>query len=201
MKTYNDITPELEDAIELEMIHGYRDEDGKKKFPTIKSSAEWYNVSYDSLRKIAGKWDWKEKRKTESSKVARKTAQIKKSEEIRASEIEEIVVENFKFNKTANKLRRALDIEIDKIIEGNIYLYTTEGGETVYGTPRNAAYLLMNLGKSLVDAQKVSLTAKGEPSEISKVEGTIDIDERRERLKTKMRKMEAKDDTSSDRAD
>ena len=157
------------------MILGYYDEDGKKQYPTLKGSAEWYNVSYDSLKKIAPTWKWKDRRKDHTSKVARKTAQKKKSEEISESEAEEIVVENFKFNRTANKLRRALDIEIDKIIEGKIYLYTDKAtGEDILGTPRNAAYLLMNIGKALVDAQKTSLTANGEPSEISKMEGTFE---------------------------
>ncbi len=171
MTTYNTLTPELQDTIELEMIHGYRDEDGKKKYPTLKGSAEWYNVSYDSLKKIAPDWKWKQKRKDQKAKVARKTAQKKKSEEISESEAEEIIVEAFKFNKTANKLRRASDIEIDKIIDGKIYLYSTKDGEEVYGTPKNAAYLLMNLGRSLESAQKVSLTSAGEPSEISKIDG------------------------------
>jgi hypothetical protein len=159
------------------MIHGYRNEDGVKEDPTLKGSAEYYNVSYGSLKQHARNWNWKEKRKDYKLQVDRKVAQKKRSEKLSESEAEEIVVEAFKFNKTANKLRRALDNELDKIIEGKVELYSLKDGTPVLGTPRNAAYLLMNVGKGLESAQKVSLTAKGEPSEISKVEANVEYNE------------------------
>jgi|GEM_PF-1852590 len=174
MTTYNTLTPELEDTIELEMIHGYRDEDGKKEYPTLKSSATWYNVSYNSLKKIAPSWNWKQKREDQKVKVARKTAQKKKSEDISAAEIEELVVDDFKHNKSANRLRRGVDLELEKIINEDVYLYTdNKTGEAVYGYPSNAAYRLMNLGKALESSQKVAKTAAGEPSDIAKIEGSV----------------------------
>lgn len=164
------IPDKLAETIEEEMIFGYMDENQDKQYPTLKSSAEWYKVSYDALRQLAKEWDWKQKRKDHKNKVSQKVAAKRKSEEISEAEAEEIIVNDFKFNRTANKLRRAADIEIDKIIEGKIYLYSTKDGNPVFGTPKNAGYLLMNIGRSLESAQKVSKIAAGEPNDISKVE-------------------------------
>lgn len=167
------ITNTLAETIEQEMIFGYIDEQGTKQYPTLKTSAEWYKISYDALRQLAKEWNWKQRRKDHQLKVSQKVAEKRKSEEISENEAEAIIVNDYQFNKAANKLRRAAVIEIDKIVEGKVFLYSAKDGTPVYGTPKNAAYLLMNLGKSIVDAQKVSKIAAGEPSEITEQNGTI----------------------------
>ncbi len=167
------IPDKLAETIEQEMIFGYKDENQNKKYPTLKDSAEWYNVSYDALRQLAKEWKWRQKRKDHKNKVSQKIAEKRKSEEISEAEAEEIIVNDFKFNEAANKLRRATVLEINKIIEGKIYLYSTKDGTPIFGTPKNAGYLLMNLGKSLESAQKVSKLAAGEPNNIDETRGTI----------------------------
>ena len=47
------ISDDVAERIEEEMVFGYNDEDGTKQYPTLKSSAEWYEVSYDYLRQLA----------------------------------------------------------------------------------------------------------------------------------------------------
>lgn len=173
----NTLTQETRDKIKHDMVYGYYDDNGKKQYPSLKAAAEWYDVSYDSLKQYAKDWRWKQKRKDHQARVHRKVAEKKKSEELSESEAEEIVVDDAKFNKAACKLRRATVLEIEKIIDGKIYLYSLKDGTSVYGTPRNATYMLMNAGKALESAQKISKTAAGEPSEISKVEGKEPVDE------------------------
>lgn len=167
------IPDKLAERIEQEMIFGYKDENQTKQYPSLKSSAEWHSVSYDALRQLARGWNWKQKRKDHQHKVSQKVKEKRKSEDISESEAEEIIVNDFKFNDAANKLRRAASLEIDKIIDGKIYLYSDKNGVPVFGTPKNAGYILMNLGKALESAQKVSKISAGEPSEISKVEAKI----------------------------
>jgi len=172
-KNKKSISDEISERIEEDMVFGYEDNDGTKQYPTLKSSAEWYKVSYDVLRQIAKEWGWRQRRKDHQLKVSQKVKEKKKSEEMSEAEAEAIVVDDYRFNKAANKLRRATAQEIDKIINGEVYLYSDKEGP-VYGTPKNAAYLLMNCGKSLESAQKISKTAAGEPSEIKKVEGKVE---------------------------
>lgn len=161
----------LAETIEEEMVFGYKDKTGTKQYPTLKNSAEWYNISYDALRQLAKTWNWKQKRNDHQQKVSQKVAEKQKSEERSDEEAEAIVVDNYRFNKAANKLRRAVVKEIDKISNGDVVLFITKEGEKIKGVPKNAAYYLMNAGKALESAQKISKTSAGEPSEIRKVEG------------------------------
>lgn len=141
------------------MIYGYKDDEGKKVYPTLKDAAKWYKVSYDSLKQKARKWNWKQKREDHKVKVARKVKEKKESERISESEAEDIVVNDSEFNDAANKLRRAAVKELDRIIDGSVN--------------KSVGYHLMNIGKALESAQKVSKTAAGEPSEITSVQGDI----------------------------
>lgn len=161
------ISDQLAETIEEEMIFGYKDKDGNKQYPTLKSSAEWYKVSYDVLRQLAKEWNWRKRRNDHNQKVKKKVAAKKKSEERSEDEAEAIVVDDYRFNKAANKLRRAAVKEIEKIADGELVIGVTKEGEKILGTPKNAAYYLMNAGKALESAQKISKTAAGEPSEIN----------------------------------
>ena len=192
MTNKNAITEAILNTIKYDLIYGYRDEDGKKIYPSVKDASEWYNVSYDSLRRPAGKWNWKQKRKDEQRKISQKVKEKEKSEQICEAEAEAIIVNNAKYNDGANLLRRATVIEIQKIIDGEVVLYTTKEGD-VKGVPRNALYLLHMGGKALESAQKVSMTAAGETTERSKleIEANINVDERRESLKEKMHRIVA----------
>lgn len=156
MKT---LTTQIQDKIKNDMIYGYRNEDGEKQYPTLKQAANQYQVSYDSLKQKARKWQWKQKRKDYLTKVKRKVEEKRKSEKLSESEAEDIVVEDVKFNNVANKLRRAADKELDRIIDGSVN--------------KSVGYHLMNIGKALESAQKISKTAAGEPSEITSVQGDI----------------------------
>lgn len=153
MTTKNTLTPEIQNKIEEDMVRGYYNEEGIKTYPKLTEAAEWYNVSYDSLKQKARTWNWKQRRKNYQNKVKRKVAEKKKDEEVSESEAEEIVVNDYKFNQAANKLRRAAVKELDNILDGKI--------------TKSVGYHLMNIGKSLESAQKISKTAAGEPSEIS----------------------------------
>jgi len=168
------IPDETAERIEEEMVFGYNDKDETKQYPTLKSSAEWYKISYDALRQLAKTWNWRQRRKDHQHKVSQKVIEIKKSEERSEAEAEAIVVDDYRFNKAANKLRRASVKEIEKIEKGKIYLYSDKKGNPIYGTPKNAASLLMNAGKALESAQKISKTAAGEPVEITRVQKELD---------------------------
>ena len=199
MTTKNTITKALLNTIKYDLIYGYRDENAKKIYPTVKEAAEWYNVSYDSLRRPAGKWNWKQKREEEKKKISQKIKEKQKSEEICESEAELIVVNNAKYNDAGNLLRRATVIEIQKILDGEVVLYTLKDGTEIKGVPRNALYLLSRAGHSLESAQKVSMIAAGETTERSKleIEGNINIDQRRESLKEKMHRIVAGNGSSN----
>lgn len=169
MTNYNKITKKLLQKIDNDLVRGYRDNEGKKVYPEVKDAADWYNVSYASLRKKVGKLNWQERRKDYIRKVNKKVEDKKQQndEEISEAEAEAIVVEDYQFNEAANKLRRATVKEIEKIIDGKVVLFVTKEGVEIKGVPKNAAYQLMNAGKALESAQKISKTAAGEPSEIN----------------------------------
>ena len=177
MTDYNPITEKLLETITNELIRGYWDEDGIKIYPTVKEAAEWHNVAYSTLRIKVGKLNWKQKRADYQTKVKHKVAEKKEKndEEISEAEAEAIVVEDHLFNQAANKLRRATVKEIEKIIDGEVVLFITKDGEEITGVPKNAGYHLMNLGKALESAQKVSKTAAGEPSEINKIHSSHNV--------------------------
>jgi len=177
MTTKSTIPQELQDIIKKGMIRGYKDDDGKRIYPTLKKSARYYKISYDALRQIAPEWKWREKREKWKAKLHRKYLEKKETEELCEAEAEELVINDIEYNNTASKTRKAIDMELDKITEGKVYLYSTKEGEAVYGTPKNTAYLLMNLAKGLVDAQKTAKLAAGEPSEIQKLQGFINTNE------------------------
>ncbi|UTB32732.1 MAG: hypothetical protein NKF70_00130 [Methanobacterium sp. ERen5] len=177
MTTKSTISQDLQDEIKKGMIQGYKDNEGTKVWPTLKKSAKYYNISYDALRQIAKDWDWREERKKWKIYVHRKSLEIKKNmgkcedESACEAEAEELVINDIAYNSSASRLRVAVDLEVTRIIDGNCYLYSTKDGNPVYGVPSNAAYRLMNLGKSLESAQKVAKLAAGEPSDIQKIEG------------------------------
>jgi hypothetical protein len=157
MTTQNTLTKELCETIKHDMIYGYKDKEGTKKYPKLTEAAKWYNISYDALKQKAKDWKWRQKREDYKNKLARKLAEKRESEKLSESEAEEIIVNDSKFNNVANKLRRAANKELDRIINGEVN--------------QSIGYHLMNIGRSLESAQKVSKVAAGEPSEISKVDG------------------------------
>jgi len=171
--------------IKKDYVQGIADEEGLKKFPTYKKLAEKYNTTEGTIKNVGGPEKWSAKRKSYKVNVTKKALEKKSqgkvtSKNIDNNEVEEaaefdaesIVQSDELFNGTGEKLREAVDTEIDRIVEGKIYLYSTKNGP-VYGVPRNAAYLLMNLGKALESAQKVTKTAFGEPSNIEETRGTV----------------------------
>lgn len=172
MTDYKPITEKLLNTIDKDLVRGYRDEEGKKVYPTVKEAADHHGVSYDTLRRKVGKLNWKQRRKDYVAKVRKKVAEKKQrnDEEISEAEAEAIVVEDYQFNETANKLRRAADKEIDRIMEGKMVISVTKEGDLIHGIPKNASYYLMNAGKALDYAQKISKTAAGEPVEITRVQ-------------------------------
>lgn len=147
------LSEEIQEKIKHDLIYGYYDEKGTKQYPTIKEAAEWYKVSYDSLRHAARPWNWKQERADHKNRVHRKVTQKKaeQKEQISELEAEKIVVEDAKFNQAANMLRRAVVNELKAIASGKVV--------------KSLGYQLQNLGKALESAQKVSKTAAGEPSE------------------------------------
>lgn len=169
MTTKNILTQVLADQIKIEMIRGYYDKEDKKIYPTLKQAAEWHNTSYDSLKQKARKWSWKKKREDYKRKVSQKVAEKKETEKISDLEAEEIVVDDLKFNNAATLLRRAATKEIQKILDGDQILKVLDDGTIIKGV-KSGGYQLMNLGKALESAQKISKTAAGEPSEITKTE-------------------------------
>lgn len=175
MTTKNTLNSDIAEKIENDMVRGYRDDDGEKVYPTLKDASEHYNVSYDSLKQKARKWNWKQRREDYKRKVSQKVAAKKKDEEISDLEAEEIIVEDIKFNRAANLLRRAATREIQKIFDGDQILKVLDDGTVIKGV-KSAGYQLMNLGKALESAQKVSKLAAGEPSEITKSDNDVRVD-------------------------
>jgi dsDNA-specific endonuclease/ATPase MutS2 len=171
MTDYNKLTKEVLEQIDSDLVQGYIDEEGNKVYPEVKDAAEWYNVSYATLRKKVGKLNWQQRRTDYIEKVNRKVQEKKRKddEEISEAEAEAIVVEDYKFNKAANKLRRAAVNELDKILSAE-------------GFVKGAAYNLMNIGKALESAQKISKTAAGEPSDISKVTNDVNVNDDNQEL-------------------
>lgn len=161
------LTQDLLDKIEKEMVRGYRDEEGTKHYPNLKQAAEHHEVSYDALRQKARKWKWKVRRQEYQAKVHRKVEEKKDIEKMSDLEAEKIVVEDIKFNKAANLIQRAVTKTAELILNGDAVIAVTKDGDVIRGIPKNAAYQLMNLGKALEAAQKVSKTAAGEPAEIN----------------------------------
>lgn len=172
MTTKNILTQKLADKIKIEMVRGYRDDDGKKQYPSLKEAAEYHEINYDSLRQKARKWNWKQRREDYKKKVSQKVREKKENEEISDLEAEEIIVDNIKFNNAATLLRRAATKEIQKILDGDQILKVLDDGTIIKGV-KSAGYQLMNLGKALESAQKISKIAAGEPSEITKNETDV----------------------------
>jgi hypothetical protein len=145
MITMKRLTKKLLKEIETEAIYGKVDNDGNKQYKSIKKLAESYNVSYDALRKHAGTGQWLQKRKEFRTKVGQKVTE-KKAE----IEAEMIVQSDAKFMDTGEKLRQAVDIKIDKVLN--------DAKAGVYPS----GYELKMIGDGLKAAQDVVKTAQGE---------------------------------------
>ena len=78
MTTPQPLTENTLDTIKDDLIFGYHNNNGEKQYPNVKEAAKWHKVSYDSLRKRTGKWNWQQKRQDHIDKVNRKVAQKKK---------------------------------------------------------------------------------------------------------------------------
>ena len=158
MTTNNTLTEKIRNKIKDDLIYGYTDEDGQKTYPTVKEAAEWYNVSYDSLRRKAGKWKWKQKRKDHINKVAQRVAEKKKSEEICETEAEDIIKSDHRFQNAGEKLRRVINQKLD-MMQTDL-----DGGNYV------KAYDLKMIGDALKSAQEVVKIAQGEITKRIQVE-------------------------------
>lgn len=88
MTNYNKITKKLLQKIDNDLVRGYRDNEGKKVYPEVKDAADWYNVSYASLRKKVGKLNWQERRKDYIRKVNKKVEDKKQQNDEEISEAE-----------------------------------------------------------------------------------------------------------------
>lgn len=182
MTTKSTIPQKTQDTIKKEMIRGYKDEENNTKYPSLKSSSEWYEVKYDVLRQIAKDWNWREERKKWKVKVHRISQEKKKKlenceDEERAceSEAEEIVANDMEDMRAANLLRTAAINELNNIIyKKQVIGFNKETNEPIYGV-KAAAYQLMNIGKALESAQKISKIAAGEPVEVTEVNSNSNV--------------------------
>ncbi len=69
------------------------------------------------------------KKEDKQRKISQKIKEKQKSEQICEGEAEPIIVNNAKYNDAGNLLRRATVIEIQKIIDGEVVLYTIKEGQ------------------------------------------------------------------------
>ena len=106
------LTETLLKEIETEAIYGNIDDEGKLNYRSIKQLAKDYSIDYDNLRKKAGKGKWLSKRKASTTKIAQKVDD-KKCE----YNAQKIVQSDDKFISTAEKMRMAIDIQLDQILE------------------------------------------------------------------------------------
>lgn len=163
----------LQKEIETDLIYGIVEPDGKKKYLNLKQSAEHYNVDYVALRKLAGKWNWKQRRESHRTKVDQKVEE-KKSE----YDAECIVQSDEKFQNTGEKLRRSIDLKIDGVL--------SDLEEGAYVKP----YDLKMLGDALSSAQAVVKNAQGEILERSEVNVAGGLRGFNEAIKTSRQKIQ-----------
>lgn len=166
------ISLELQEQIKTDLIYGIIQEDGTKKYLNLKQSAEYYHVDYVELRRVAGKWKWKQRRDSQRTKVDQKVAE-KKSE----YDAECIVQSDEKFQDTGEKLRQSIDMKIGLILSD-----LENGG---YVKP----YDLKMLGDALSSAQAVVKNAQGEILERSEVNVAGGLSGFNEAIKTSRQKV------------
>lgn len=139
--------------IEIEMVYGILDNEGKKTYLSLKQEAEKYNVSYGELRKAASKWNWRQRRTAHRTKVDQKVDE-KKSE----YDAEQIVLADEKFEDTFEKARKVGDIKLDQQLE------RVKEGKHVPG------HEYLNTVSALRGAQEGLKTAQGDNAKRIKIE-------------------------------
>ncbi|MBT9151356.1 MAG: hypothetical protein DDT40_01549 [candidate division WS2 bacterium] len=138
-------------VIEREFIRGYKDENGIHRYkPTLKQIAQKHGCSYNTLRRRAApaQENWNQKRNIYLSKT---------QEKITEKEIEQIsdeIVEQDSLTITASKL--GTNVAISRLKDENV-------------SNRD----ILNLSVALLNFQKGSKNVFGEPTDHTKMDGTI----------------------------
>ncbi len=158
--------------IETIAVYGDIDDDGKLIYRSIKQLAKDYDVSYETLRRRAGKGKWLKRRKAADTKVTQKIDKLKCDSTARQS-----VQSDEKFYDTFELARQVGEIKLED------HLKRLKEGKYVSGIE------FFNTVRGVKESQDGVKTAQGEPSNISKIEGKLNIDERRESLKEKMHRI------------
>lgn len=142
------------ETIKKDYVHGIKQEDGTKHFPTQEELCTTYGCAKGTLGTRASKEDWKGQREKISNKIDQKVAE-KKTER----EAEDIVQSDLKF-ENAGELLRKVTVKKLKAMKEDLDV----------DHRRVRAYDIKNCGDALKDAQDVVKTAQGELLEKTKIE-------------------------------
>ena len=133
-----------------DFVHGYTTEDGFWKQPTVKEISDKFNISYNTVYKLAQRDEWQEKAKDYASKYYNQIAKVKRQE----------------LSKHGVEIDTKI-IDITKNILNQVMKGLEQKGKEISG------WKLDNFASASRKAQKMAKLALGEPTENMKVE-TVD---------------------------
>lgn len=145
------------------IIYGIPDNNGKKYYPSLAKACKVYKANYDSVRHKLKVKDLRQIRQDVKAKLDA-AKQGKKCDQ----DVEDRVENDDKFMRTANKLRLAAELELERLIK-------QLKGELPSHPSTSYGYNLMNCGKALESAQKVYKVSVGEPDSIQEVNGETKV--------------------------
>ena len=151
----NKITDELELQIRDEFVHGYIDDDGARKYPTIDALVKRHDVSRTRLYTRSREDDWQGQKN-------RYQTQLK--EKLDDERMQRIIDESKRLDDTCIQLAMGMLNVVGRKIQR--HMEEERENPDYDGLP---AHVMSHLSATTANAQKIGKLALGEAQEISKV--------------------------------
>jgi len=159
-----------------EFVRGYKDDNNDYiPEPTLKQIAKRHGCSYDYLRRKAAP-------KNENWEQERQVYVTKKSQRVTEKEIEIISDELVDLdNNTLNAAKEGIKKVISRLVDSDV-----------------SNHDILKLSAALLDFQKAYKNVFGEPTDHTQNTNKTFIDDRRDKLKSKMKNIEAQHEQSNE---
>ena len=153
------ITDELESSIRDEFVHGYVDEDGTRKYPTIEAHAKRHDVAERTLYTKSKNANWQKQKNQYQTEL-----QDKLDEE----RMGRLVQDSKRLDDTCIQLAMGMLNVVGRKIQK--HMEQERENPEYEGLP---AHVMSHLSATTANAQKIGKLALGEAQEISKVAADV----------------------------
>lgn len=177
------MTNKIDDGLKLkikdEFIHGFVDEDGVRRYPSIKALADRHDVAYVSLHRRSSSEDWQSQKNRVQTEYENAVAQRRMMQMVEFGEKLDDAAINIALEMIEDASRRfAEDQQNRELLENISEIDVDEDREIALAKFRITAKILRphdvtSISNTVGNAQKIGKLALGQAQEISKVSANV----------------------------